>query len=117
MEHELNLAVKQGDLDRVLLLLSRGTDPSAFYHNAIYLSIAHGHVDIAKVLLATGNTSIRWAGMYALWSASERGHTDTVRFTLDEHKRIGRRFSMFHRAVALLLALSKGHGRTALVII
>jgi len=82
MDEHLIVMSKNGDLDKVRLLLDRGADIHAHDDRALHWASEEGHLDVVRLLLDRG-ADIHTQDDFALRWASFYGRLDVVRFLLD----------------------------------
>ncbi len=82
-----HVAVKEGDLERVKLLIDIGVDPNSIFSNektALMQAASNGHVEIVKLLLdAKADVNFPVKGITTLMTAAFEGHAEIVKLLLD----------------------------------
>ena len=119
----LHDAARDGDIDKIQILLSSGADPNATASNeeiggitALHLAAGNGHTDTVTVLIQAGADPNATASneeigeITALHLAAEADHPDTVTVLLqagaDRHARDGK------ARTPLNIAVARGHTGT-----
>lgn len=111
----LHLAVKEGNLEQVSILLSLGADPNQAMNNgitALTIAAKFGYFAIVKLLLENKAdlNHVKPNSRSPLYFAAQNGHLEIVQLILDNH---GDKNSAFNTNCHSLLKFSKNHSAEA----
>eukprot|EP00889_Picochlorum_renovo_P003567 jgi/Picre1/30597/NNA_005958.t1 len=118
LNRDLRAAAKQGDTNRVTMLINSGADVhdfDAYGRTALTLAAARGHMGTVTELILEHNADVNFAEgpcWTALMYAAEKGQEDIVSVLIDHGAEV-EAHSGDCGSTALMIAVNAGHMRTA----